>query len=64
MKKQIELLKNHGIINYTIDNGKITIKDNMKYWLQSYIDEATWSYKVSSDVECLSQVRKHIIAKQ
>jgi len=33
---------------------------NIDYWLNSYDDNIVWAYKVSTTVECLKQIRKHI----
>ena len=36
------------------------LNTNTKYWLSTYSDNEDWAYKVSSTVECIKQVRKHI----
>lgn len=40
------------------------LKTNTHYWLTTYNDNEHWAYKVSSTVECLKQVRKHIIKRK
>lgn len=43
---------------------KEELKTNTHYWLATYHDNEHWAYKVSSTVECLKQVRKHILKRK
>lgn len=36
------------------------LKTDTEYWLSTYSDNETWSFKVETDVNCLKQVRKFI----